>query len=50
MTAGFASPVIAAAGAADVGAFLSLNMLFRTAVLAGGAITGGYVGGWIYDG
>jgi hypothetical protein len=50
VTAGFASPVIAAAGAADVGAFLSLNMLIRTAVLAGGAITGGYVGGWIHDG
>ncbi len=50
VTAGFAAPVMAAAGAGNVGAFFSLNMLMRTAVFAAGAIAGGYVGGWIYDG
>lgn len=49
-TAGFAAPAMAAAGAGDMGAFLSFNMLIRASVLAAGAITGGYVGGWIYDG
>ena len=50
VTAGFVMPVMAAAGAADVGAFFTFDMLARTAVLAGGAIAGGYIGGWIYDG
>jgi hypothetical protein len=49
-TAGLAAPVMAAASAGNIGAFMSLNMLFRTAVFAGGAIAGGYVGGWMYDG
>jgi|ETNmetMinimDraft_20_1059909.scaffolds.fasta_scaffold29670_2 hypothetical protein len=58
LSAGLLMPVLAgsgigaggAVGVADMGAHAGMFVATRAIVVVGGAIAGGYIGAWLYDG